>query len=420
MKSFASLPRLAVALILSLAAITTAHAQTFSVLHSFGGTATDGTTPYSNLVLDEEGNLYGTTEYGVAAPEGVGTIFEIDSSGNETVLHAFIGPDGDGARPYGPIVRMGGSLYGTTMEGSTNRTCTIHGGCGTIFRLTRGKLTILHSFTSSEGGGPAGVTKDSSGNLFGATTYGGIGTPTAACGSQGCGTIFEYSQGHESVLYSFLGQPDGNIPNGELLVDGAGNIYGTTESGGTFNHGTVFELSPGSGGTWTETALYSFRGESDGTEPLGGVILDAKGNLYGTTQLGGLRIDCNGTRRKNGCGVVYKLARNTDGTWSERVLHRFEGSAANDGYLPMGSLVRDQHGNLYGTTIWAGTQGYGGIFEIDLNGDEKLLHILSGDKTEGMWPNARLTMDAAGNIYGTATYGGADSVFGGTVFKITP
>jgi uncharacterized repeat protein (TIGR03803 family) len=229
--------------------------------------------------------------------------------------------------------------------------------------------------------------------------------------------VFELSQGHETVLYSFSGNPDGAYPE-KLTLDHSGNLYGTTVGGGAFDHGTVFELSPNVDGTWTEQVLYSFTGKEDGAWPYSGVIVDAKGSLYGTTWGGGL------SAAVCACGVVFKLKQNPDGTWSEHVLHSF-GSTAADGQRPYGGLVRDKQGNLYGVTLGGGgASGWGTVFELDSAGNEKVLHVFTGAPTGGAEPAAGLIMDASGNLYGTTSgggHGGKKCGSGcGTVFKITP
>jgi uncharacterized repeat protein (TIGR03803 family) len=175
---------------------------------------------------------------------------------------------------------------------------------------------------------------------------GSVGALPPACGTQGCGTVFEVSQGQETALYSFGGTPDGATPSGNLILDMSGNLYGTTAAGGAFGQGTVFELSPNLDGTWTEQVLYSFTGNSDGAVPEEGVVMGAKGRLFGTTLRGG-----HFTRSgacQFGCGVVFKLAQNPDGTWTETVLHIF-GRTAGDGLLPSGSLVRDKQATSTGS-----------------------------------------------------------------------
>jgi uncharacterized repeat protein (TIGR03803 family) len=402
-------------LILSLGALTLAHAQTFTVLYAFGSTPTDGVLPWAQLTLNEQGNLYGTTRL---SKDGGGIVFKIDSTGDKHTLFDFAGQD---TQLLGPLVRVGGTLYGTTYGGQ-DKTCTTHGGCGAIYSLARGHLTVLHDFTALEAHRPQGLTRDSLGNLYGATAHSGSVFSSPQCGSQGCGSVFEYSQGEEILLYNFVGQPDGRTPNGELLVDRSGNIYGTTQVGGTLNHGMVFELSPNGDGTWTEMILYNFRGTSDGAQPSSGVIMDAKGNLYGVTQEGGLPIKCR-YDTKLGCGVVYKLLRNADGSWTERTLHRF-GGTSTDGFFPVGNLIHDKQGNLYGVTSDGGEGGAGTVFELQPDGTEILLKSFSTTNNDGGYPAAGLTMDALGNLYGTTTSFG-NTACGyyegcGTVFKITP
>lgn len=415
MKSFASPSRVAVVFILLLGTLTLAHAQTYTVLYSFPSKSTDGMLPWAPLTLDAEGNLYGTTRWSLDGSGGI--IFKIDSSAGEHTLYHFPGPKN--TEPLGPLVRVGGTLYGTT-DGGQVKTCTTHGGCGAIYSLARGQLTVLHDFTALEAHRPQGLTRDSLGNLYGATTYSGSFSSFACDGPQGCGSIFEYSQGQESLVYNFVGQPDGQLPNGELLVDRAGNIYGTTQRGGAHNHGMVFELSPNGDGSWTEAILYNFREAGDGAQPSSGVVMDAKGNLYGVTTNGGLPITCP-YDTKLGCGVVYKLVRNTDGSWTERTLHRF-GGTSTDGFFPVGNLVHDKQGNLYGVTKSGGEGGAGTVFKLQPDGTETILKAFSGTNADGGYPEAGLIMDALGNLYGTTTYvrteSGQDGY--GTVFKITP
>jgi uncharacterized repeat protein (TIGR03803 family) len=397
---------LALAVLLSTAVVATpsSHAQTFTVLYSFQ--EPDG-FPTGQLIFDKLGNLYGT---------GGVTVFELDTSGKETVLHSF-GRTGDGVRPTG-IVRYEGNIYGATQYGGGTE-CAESAGCGTVFELSRGKETILHSFTPLDGKFPlGGLTTDGSGNLYGTTfngSSGGTQLPSCQLVLEGCGTVFEVSNGQERVLHSFGGRPDGEEPAGNLILDRLGNLYGTTSRGG-FGWGTVFELSPNSDGTWKETLLHSFTGNRDGaepnngSEPEGGVVLDAKGSLYGTTSQGGL----------NGCGVVFKLEKNSDGSWARRILYNFRGSP-DDGQYPSG-LVRDKKGNLYGVTRVGGTSNQGTVFQLDGTGQETILHTFTGGPADGEYPFAGLTMDAAGSLYGTTTQGGSGACVGGcgTVFKITP
>jgi len=409
----------AVTLVAVALATPSAQAQTFTLLYSFQGPPLDGLNPSAELVFDQAGNLYGTTGHG-GSTGYAGTVFKLDASGIETMLHSFAGTPGDGSSPAGQLVRRAGNIFGVTAGGGVN-TCRACAGYGTIFEISHSTETILYSFTTSEGNLPQGLVSDSSGTLYGATAYGGIGTSPPACDTRGCGAVFQFSEGKETVLYSFAGYPDGQTPNGKLLVDASGNLYGTTQAGGAFNMGTVFILSPNSDGSWTEKLLYSFRGRSDGRLPLGGLIMDSKGSLYGTTSIGGLSVKL--TNCANGCGVVFKLVQNPDGTWSERALYKFR-TNPDDGTFPTGILVRDRHGNLFGTTSFGGgPTSAGTVFEVDSAGTEKVLHNFVGGTADGTEPAAGLVTDADGNLYGTTQWGGSGTGCAGgcgTVFKITP
>jgi uncharacterized repeat protein (TIGR03803 family) len=188
----------------------------------------------------------------------------------------------------------------------------------------------------------AGLVRDSSGNLYGTTIAGG---------THNAGTVFEItSSGVESVLWNFGGTGDGSTPYAKLYRDSSGNLYGTTDYGGIYGEGTVFELSK-SAGVWVELRLYSFGGTGDGAYPLAGLIADSSGNLYGTTYNGGAYAN----------GTVFKLAP-TVGTWNESWLYSFVG--ASTGWEPYGGLFKDSSGNLYGTTERGGASGYGTVFEI--------------------------------------------------------
>jgi uncharacterized repeat protein (TIGR03803 family) len=241
-----------------------------TILHSFTGPPADGANPYAGLVGDSAGNLYGTTYFGGASNFGV--VFKLDSTGHETVLHSFAGPPADGANPYAGLVRdSAGNLYGTTVMGGGSRK-------GVIFKLdSSGHETILHSFAGlpADGANPlAGLIRDSAGNLYGTT-------PNA--GASNRGVVFKLdSTRHETVLYSFTGLADGANPYAGLIRDSAGNLYGTTAFGGN-EFGVVFKLDS----TSQETVLHSFGGAHDGARPQAGLVRDSAGNLYGTTVLGG-------------------------------------------------------------------------------------------------------------------------------------
>jgi uncharacterized repeat protein (TIGR03803 family) len=416
---------LAVAITFStmMAATPSAQAQTYTVLYSFHGGPSDGQNPAGELIFDSLGNIYGTTEFGGAG--GRGTVFRLDPSGKKTVLHSFAATnDGMGSEPVGRIARYQGNIYGTTSGGGQPGCRSSEDGCGTIFESSRGEVTVLHTFSPAEGAGSPGLVRDPSGNLYGTTASGSDGAPPPGCPGRGCGTVFEVSQGQERILYSFGGKPDGHKPRGNLAVDSSGNLYGTTSGGGEFDSGTVFELSPNPDSTWTEHVLYSFRGLSDGGEPIASLVIDPNGNLYGTAFSGGhYTRGCRG-----GCGVVFKLRQSPDGTWQEHVLYSF-GDTAFDGLFPVGSLVRDRHGNLYGVTRGGGVPsscsrtGCGIVFKVDPAGNETVLHSFVGRPTDGAVPGGGLSIDASGNLYGV-TNGGGVAVHGcedcGTVFKITP
>ena len=214
------------------------------------------------------------------------------------------------------------------------------------------------------------------------------------------------------IIYSFAGDEDGEYTDSDLVLDNAGNIYGTTVLGGDFGTGSVFEVSP-SGNTWTHTVLYSFTGQADGGQPYKGVTLDAQGNLYGTAVVGGHFGACP----EDGCGVVYKLA-NSGGVWTQTVIHYFNG---NDGYGPGSGLTFDAAGNLYGMTPTGGPNAAGVIYQLtpQPDGSWKLhvIHAFTGGNDGASASAGRLLIDASGNIFGVATAGGANGA--GTAFRLT-
>jgi uncharacterized repeat protein (TIGR03803 family) len=390
---------LPIMLVLLVFAITSAQAQLYTetVLYSFAGKP-DGTSPYAGVVQDAQGNLYGTTYLG--GTSNMGTVFMVDTTGKETVLYSFTGMNGDGANPFGGLVRdTQGNLYGTTYQGG-NLTCGPPVGCGTVFKLdTTGKETVLHTFSSvgGDGTGPqAGLVQDTQGNLYGTTITGG---------TDGAGTVFKVdTTGKETVLYSFgSAGGDGTLPDAGLVLDSQGNLYGTTRSGGTAGDGTVFKVDK----TGKETVLYSFTGmNGDGLEPYhSGVVRDAQGNLYGTTIYGGSSV----------FGTVFKV----DTTGKETVLSSFTGGT-KDGAYPEAGLVQDTQGNLYGTTFEGGASGGGTVFKVDTSGKETVQHnfFTGGIIKDGAYPLGGLVLDMQGNLYGTTTAGGASA--GGIVFKLTP
>ena len=330
---------------------------TETILHSFDYDGADGYNSYSTLVLDKEGNLYGTTQMGGAyGYYGYGTVFEVTPSGTETILHSFAQDGVDGGQPFaGLVVDKQGNLYGVTYAGGEYSD-------GTVFELTpSGIETILHSFDFNglDGYYPsASLVLDSKGNLYGTTTYGG----PYGCNGDGCGTVFEVAlSGTEAILHDFGASGDGSYPDGTLVRGKKGILYGTANSGGAYGFGMVFALTR-SHGKWSESTLYSFGSNgTDGTEPATNLIFDKMGNIYGTTLGGGTY----------GYGTVFKLSPPSGGTesWTERILWSFGNGM--DGAYPSGGLVLDKQGNLYGTTIDGGAyghagkgRGYGTVFEV--------------------------------------------------------
>ena len=345
-------------------AIPSAQAQTLTVLHSFAG-GSDGEYPSTPLLI-ADGSIYGTTTYG--GTYGFGTVFQMNAKGEETLLYSFAEMDGE--YPAGGLVRDNLGIYGTTYMGGTfgwgtvfqvwgtviysfppglsngvfplaglvaDSAGSLYGttsgggtfGSGTVFTVTSSdEEIVLHSFgATGDGIEPvASLQRDSSGNLYGTTWWGG---------TSGVGTAFKVdASGNETVLYSFTGGADGGQPRAGLVVDSAGNLYGTTYQGGAFGLGTVFRLDASGG----ETVLHSFGGGDDGANPYAGLLPDGKGNLYGTTNVGGT----------HNLGTVFKVNRKG----KETVVHSFSGTS--DGEDPHACLVMDANGNLYGTAVGGG------------------------------------------------------------------
>jgi uncharacterized repeat protein (TIGR03803 family) len=380
---------------LGMVATRSAQAQTYSVLHSFTGAGGDGAYPTAGLVRDAAGNLYGTTESG-GGGASAGTVFKLDTTGTETVLHTFAGGPTDGEYPSAPLVAdSAGDLYGTTLGGGTYEN-------GSVFRVRRngGTEQTLHSFTGSPSGARplASLVLDPAGNLYGTTYFGG---DVSCGGSFGCGTVFELraGTGRPRVLHSFGGNTaDGFNPVAGLVRDAVGNLYGTTYYGGTSGLGTVFKVDA----SGTETVLHNFSGAAtDGANPAAGLVRDEAGNLYGTTVFGGA----------SDYGVIFDLSTSGKVT----VLHSFSG--VSDGGYPQAGLVRDATGILYGTA-GIGSFEFGVVFKLDRAGDLTVLHNFAGYPADGANPLSGLIRDAAGNLYGTTNQGGTDNY--GTVFKIAP
>jgi uncharacterized repeat protein (TIGR03803 family) len=356
------------------------------------------------------------------------TISGTASATTYKILHAFTGGP-DGGNPQAPLVAdAAGNLYGTApFGGNTASTCNSN-SCGTVFELSKNSsgqwtTTVLHSFTGgADGANPAGgLTLDAAGNLYGAAYDGGL---------NGLGVIFELSPTStgswtETVLYTF--QPDSlsSFPFGQMIFDAAGNLYGVT-FGSRF--GSVFELSPSSTGEWKMTVLYAPGGGRDGADTEGGVVFDAAGNLYGVAPLGGDYAGC--PHYSSLCGDVFVLHPNSVGSWYERHIFDFNGTG---GELPQAGLTTDKSGDLYGTTELGGNlQGCGGsgcgvVYKLSGNTaagwTETVIHNFgpgtSADQDYlGAYPYAGVTFDSSGNLYGT-TYAGGQTNYG-TVYKLSP
>jgi len=316
-----------------------------------------------------------------------------------SVKHSFLGPP-DGANPFaGLIVDRAGNLYGTTESGGG----TNNGG--TIVEMSPGGTeTVLYRFAGgSDGEHPgANLLLDAAGNLYGTTQAGG---------QSNAGTIFKYSAaGQETVLYTFTGGADGGTPKCHLVRDNQGDLYGTAESGGVSGNGVVFKLDA----SGNQTVLYSFKGGSDGAIPQAGLVSDTNFNLYGVTTTGG-DVSCNAPY---GCGTIFRLSP----AGKEIIVHRFTGTNG-DGAFPVGDLIIDQQGILYGTTESGGDAscfggaGCGTVFKVSKTGQLSMIYRFKPTGGDGQFPEASLIRDAGGNLYGT-TYQGGSTGFG-TAFKVT-
>jgi len=435
------------------------------------GECRSGSAPYGNLLRDSAGNLYGTTSEG--GLHGGGTVFELSPDGNGgyayQTLYNFCSEENcaDGRTPHGTlIIDAQGNLYGTTLYGGEEE-----GGLGVAFRLeqTAGgwELVNIHNFCGADApigaeeclggataaggltyaGAATGAPYDGASPLYGASMEGGEGE---------AGIVFQLTPRKEGTrakdreewrakeLYVFCAPDapartsaiapkhhpegdgncdDGKTPSGNLIVDAAGDLYGTTYFGGEDAN------SPGGGGvvydltrnrvtkTWDETVLHKFCSEAncrDGRAPSGGLFMDAAGNLFGAAESGGKRCGA-----QNKCGVVFMISPNGEQSVS-RVLHDFcTAENCADGAQPQGDLVMDSSGNLYGATSFGGTEKGGVVYKLQPDGKLKALQnfCTDGKCAVGRYPNG-VVMDAAGNLFGTAIMDGKRG--GGTVFEIAP
>jgi uncharacterized repeat protein (TIGR03803 family) len=397
------------------------------LLHRFASSP-DAASPEAGLIFDSAGNLYGTTTAGGAHQScpggygyGCGTVYAI-SAGKERIVYSFAG-NPDASSPFAGLLLQGKTIYGTTASGGDVGPCYAYGGdgCGTVFEIHKGgKERLLYQFQGNFGSGKGdgqgpmgGLVADGAGNLYGTTPFGGANES---------GTIFRVTKsGVETVLYSFTGEGDGARPYSGVIRDDAGNLYGVAYFGGqgecTGGCGTVFELQA-SGAFET---LYRFAGGADGGNPIGGMAMDAAGNLYGTAQNFG-DTGCNKRGGNPGCGTVFKISA----ARKFKVLHVFGGSP--DGATPSENVILDAQGNLYGTTSFGGDKrcngGYscGTVFEVEAGGTESVLHAFTGGAKDGEVPYGGVIRDQAGDLFGTTVSGGVGPCNRGCgiVFELSP
>jgi len=394
-----------------------AAAQTYSVIHNFTG-GRDGAVPFSGVTIDAAGNLYGTTEEGGSGfrGSGFGAIYELKPrNGVYTLnpLYEFAG-GADGANPYGRVVfGPDGVLYGTTLEGGNNN--------GVVFKLQPRPAacatalcpwmeTVLYAFPGDGSGGAlpyfGDVIFDGTGDMY--------GTTIRSSGGAGDGVLWELTPpgtwGTETVLNSFTGT-NGHYPTSGPILDSSGNLYGTTYRGGTSDVGVVYQLVASSGG-WMENVLYNFTGGNDGSFPVGAPVFDAAGNLYGAASNAGA----------GGGGTIFELS--PPGTWTTfTTIYSFSGSTnctGDPGPGPWAQLTMDAAGNLYGTTCADGTNLNGNVFELSPSGGGwtyRDLYDFSDAGGGAAFPLSNAVCDSAGNLYGTASYGGPSA--SGVVWKIS-
>ena len=306
----------------------------FAVLHSFGVTQDDGVIPDGNLIMDDAGNLYGTTRAGLQSP---GIVYKLAPDGTETVLHYFAGPPDDGRSPIsGVVMDDEHNLYGATLFGGRNDQ-------GTIYKIAPdGTYKLLYMFNAGgryPAAGPLGIVLDGHGGFYG----------IALGGRMALGVVFRLTGDVLDILHAFTGGDDGEYPGQGPLLDADGNIYGTTELGGAYGHGVVFRVTT----TGEFRTLHSFQGGSDGADPTCQLAEDGNGVLYGTTRFGGGLANA---------GTVFSLTPSGD----ETILHVFR-PRLGDGKDPIGGVTIDNDGKIYGTTNGGGANSEGTIFRVSLH-----------------------------------------------------
>jgi uncharacterized repeat protein (TIGR03803 family) len=387
-----------------LAFCTFAFSQTFTVLHTFH--LTDGELPFSGLVHGSDGNLYGTT-FGGEHRAVSGEVYKITPSGKFTLMHAFAGGS-DGAYPQASVILdTAGNLYGTTTWGGSFN-------AGVVYKVTAArKESVIYAFTGgADGAGPTSdLVRDAKGNLYGTTVAGG----NPSCGPVegalvGCGTVFKIdTTGLETVLHTFEAGSDGANPFAGLVMDSAGNLYGTTSTGGLYGSGQVFKIDPSN----NKTVVHDFQSgfENDGANPKTDLTFAPSAVLYGATLQGG---DLNaGDCARMGCGAAFKIDTNN----VVSTIHSFEGPPS-DGQSPSGPLARDAAGNLYGVSYSGGLYNAGTVYKLDASGTLTILHSFT-EGSDGLDPSGRLYVDSDGVVYGNALSFQPGPNYG-VVFKITP
>ena len=392
-------------------------AVTYTVINTFNGS--NGAQPLAGVVFDKLGNLYGTTSMGGL---GAGVVFRLSPNGNgwtETVLYQFGSRTKDGTFPVGKVVLDNkGNIFGTTNRGGAF-------DAGTIFELKRNGSSyseiVLHSFgNGTDGAYPtSGLIADAAGNGYGTTYYGGTGTNCTALGvTSSCGTVYQVSGKNGftyKVIHNFTGGSDGAFPWSDLSMDASGHLFGECVYGSGYGKGLLYEMI-NSNGQWTEKLIHPWGNKDDGTYIYGGVTFDPVGNMFGVSSQGGAH---------GGQGTLFEFT--TDGnSWLEHNLHGF--GTALDGQFPMGSLVVDSADDIFGVTRDGGVYGYGMVYEVlftQNNWVEKDLHDFTGGN-DGATTYATMVADANGNLYGTTTYGGSARACGtgpvpgcGVVFEIS-
>ena len=371
---------------------TDAQGQTYQVIHRFN--YADGDQPEAGLTIDRAGNLYGTAYNG--GRYGFGSVYKMTPVGSHWVfslLYSFAGGS-DGAHPFAGALVFGpdGALYGTTYAGGNGGCGNQDFGCGTVFRLTppanicvavscSWSETVLYRFSGgADGGSPyAGVVFDQAGNIYGTTPSGGS---TSSCFG-GCGVVYELSRSgsgwSQSVIHTFTAGGDGETPYSGLITDQAGNLYGCTALGGSYGQGTVYRVAP-SGSGWTETILYNFSGGTDGGQPIANLIFDGSGRLYGAASVGG----------QSGVKLRQRPARPVRDTGRPpRMLPPIDGTAFR--LTPSGN-----------------------------NWNFELLYTFALANDGGEGPVYNFIMDSAMNLYGTVIAGGLPPTYDGAIYKLTP